>query len=271
MQFYRAQVSDEKATWWALPRGNGLQSSAQVVEAWSAAPFDGGVATGRVANLGAIGRLLAPATPTKIVCVGRNYAAHARELGNAVPTEPMLFLKPPSAIIGPHDAVIIPRQSSRVEHEAELAVVIGRRMRHVAAEHAGDYVFGYTCGLDMTARDLQRKDVQFTRGKGFDTFCPLGPCVVTDIDPTAIDVVCTVNGERRQHGNTSQMTFPVLELLSYISFVMTLEPGDVVLTGTPEGVGPVVSGDKLSMQITGIGELAVEIAADAGSPAATSA
>jgi 2-keto-4-pentenoate hydratase/2-oxohepta-3-ene-1,7-dioic acid hydratase in catechol pathway len=257
MQFVRAKRGSEAARWW---RKSAL---GETFEAWSDAPYAAGATqTDTTRSCSEIGQLLAPAAPSKIVCVGRNYAAHARELGNAVPAEPMLFLKPPSAIIGPHGTVMIPMQSARVEHEAELAVVIGKRARRISAAEAPNHIFGYTCALDMTARDLQRKDVQFTRGKGFDTFCPLGPHIETELDPTALAVVCSVNGEQRQQGVTSQMTFSVFELLSYISHIMTLEPGDVVLTGTPEGVGPVVSGDSISMHIAGIGTLAVAVGSD---------
>ena len=193
--------------------------------------------------------------PTKVVGVGRNYAEHARELGNAVPTEPLIFLKPPSAVIGDGEDVVYPRESSELHHEAELAVVIGRECRNVTAAHALNFVRGYTCANDVTARDLQKRDPQWTRGKGFDTFCPLGPRVVSEIDPDRVRVLMRVNGEVRQDGNTADMIFSVAQLISYISSFMTLVPGDVVLTGTPPGVGPVERGDLMEVEVEGIGIL----------------
>lgn len=203
--------------------------------------------------------LRAPVRPTKIICVGRNYAAHAKELGNDVPKEPLLFFKPPSSVIGPGEAVVLPRDSDRVEHEGELGVVIGRRVRNVARDHALAAVFGYTCVCDVTARDLQKKDGQWTRAKGFDTFCPVGPWIETALDPTDLGVGCLVDGERRQAGRTSQMIFDIPTLLSYVSSVMTLEPGDLLVTGTPEGVGPLIPGNQLTVVIEGIGELSVGV------------
>ena len=205
--------------------------------------------------------LLCPVAPSRIVCVGRNYAAHAKELGNAVPTEPLLFLKPPSALLGPARAIVLPKDSARVEHEAELGVVIGRRCKDVSPQDALSYVFGYTCVGDITARDLQKKDVQFTRAKGFDTFCPVGPWIQTQLAPDALRIQCRVNGELRQDGSTKDMIFPVAELLAYASRVMTLEPGDLLVTGTPEGVGPLVAGDLLEIDIAGIGVLSERVTA----------
>jgi 2-keto-4-pentenoate hydratase/2-oxohepta-3-ene-1,7-dioic acid hydratase in catechol pathway len=193
--------------------------------------------------------------PTKIVAVGRNYVAHARELGHEVPKEPLTFLKPVSAIVGDGDDVVYPGQSERVDHEAELAVIIGRRCRGVAAADALGFVRGYTCANDVTARDLQEKDGQWTRAKGFDTFAPLGPRIVTDLDPGNLRVVCRVNGETRQDGGTSDMIFPVAELIAYISSFMTLMPDDVILTGTPPGVSPVRRGDVMEVEVEGIGVL----------------
>ena len=193
--------------------------------------------------------LACPVTPTKILCIGRNYVAHAKELGSDVPAEPLLFLKPPSSILGPDEEIRLPPASARVEHEAELVVVMGRRAKSVAREDALGHVFGYTCACDVTARDLQRKDVQFTRAKGFDTFCPVGPFVETDFDHATARIVCRVNGEVRQDGSTSQMIFDVPSLVAYASRVMTLEPGDLLVTGTPEGVGPLVAGDVLEVEI----------------------
>lgn len=201
-------------------------------------------------------RLLSPAEPGKIVCIGRNYAAHAAELGNDVPTEPLMFLKPPSSTIGPEDPIVLTRYSKQVEHECELAVVIGKGCSKLAED--GDpfeYVLGYTCVNDVTARDLQKKDVQFTRAKGFDTFCPLGPHIETGVDPANVTVEAFVNGVVRQSANTSQMIFPVAFLIRWISQMMTLEPGDVIATGTPAGVGPLNAGDVAEVRIDGIGVL----------------
>ncbi|GAB4114536.1 MAG: fumarylacetoacetate hydrolase family protein [Sandaracinaceae bacterium] len=218
---------------------------------WTDAPYRGGIETDRVVPLGS---LLAPVEPSKIVCVGRNYAAHAKELGHEVPTEPLLFLKPPSALLAPGEAIVIPPQSQRVEHEGELCVVIARTLRRANEAEARDAVFGVTAANDVTARDLQKKDVQFTRGKGFDTFCPVGPWIETEPgDLSARTVTTRVNGAVRQHGHTSVMIFPVPTLLSFISHVMTLEPGDIVLTGTPEGVGPLVPGDVVEVEIDSVG------------------
>ncbi|HEX8169373.1 MAG TPA: fumarylacetoacetate hydrolase family protein [Thermoanaerobaculia bacterium] len=193
--------------------------------------------------------------PSKIVCVGRNYADHAKELGNEAPAEPILFLKPPSALL-PHEGTIVrPAVSQRVDHEGELAIVIGRTARNVKAAEWRDYVRGFTCANDVTARDIQRKDVQFTRGKGFDTFCPIGPRVVEDLDVSDLRVSTRVNGEVRQDGRTSQMIFPPGVLMEFITSVMTLEPDDVILTGTPAGVGPLQAGDVVEVEIEGIGVL----------------
>ena len=223
------------------------------------APWLGGKRTGRRVKL-AETRRLCPVEPTKIIGIGRNYGAHARELGNEVPDEPLLFLKPPSALLDPFGTVLLPSQSARIEHEAELGVVIGKRAKSVSEAEALDLVFGYTCVGDITARDLQRKDKVFARAKGFDTFCPVGPDIVTDLDPGALDVICRVNGETKQHGNTRDMIFPVATLISYVSHVMTLEPGDLIATGTPEGVGPLANGDKLEIEIPDIGILEVNVA-----------
>ncbi|MFD6564973.1 fumarylacetoacetate hydrolase family protein [Micromonospora profundi] len=206
-------------------------------------------------------RLLSPILPSKVVCVGRNYADHAAELGNDVPKEPLLFLKPSTAVIGPRDAIRLPIFSKQVEHEAELAVVIGapgaRRADRAAAERA---IFGYTCANDVTARDLQRSDGQWTRAKGFDSFCPIGPWITTGLDVSDLEIRCEVGRnpdemEVRQLGRTKDMVFDVAGLVSYISHVMTLLPGDVVLTGTPAGVSPLVEGDTVTVRIEGIGEL----------------
>lgn len=194
--------------------------------------------------------------PSKIVCVGRNYAEHAAELGNDVPSEPLLFLKAPSALIRHDEAIVIPFQSEQVEHEAELAVVIGRDCKDIGDDDdLFQYVLGYGCLNDVTARDIQRRDVQFARGKSFDTFCPIGPWIETEFDPADARVTCTVNGDIRQDGRTSQMVFPVEFLIRYISRQMTLKKGDVIATGTPSGVSKMKVGDVCEVQIDGIGVL----------------
>ena len=197
-------------------------------------------------------------TPSKIVCVGRNYLEHAKELGNVVPDKPLLFLKPPSAIIGDGDAIVLPAQSTRVEHEGEIAVVIGKRLRRASEDEARGAIGGITCANDVTARDLQKSDGQWTRAKGFDTFCPVGPRVMpvdASADLSALEVTCRVNGAARQHGRASEMAFQIPFLLSYISGVMTLEPGDLMLTGTPAGIGPLVAGDVVEVEVAGVGVL----------------
>jgi 2-keto-4-pentenoate hydratase/2-oxohepta-3-ene-1,7-dioic acid hydratase in catechol pathway len=200
-------------------------------------------------------KLHSPVQPGKIIAVGRNYAEHAKERGVDVPEMPLIFLKPPSSVIGPQEAIILPPQSKQVDHESELAVVIGKQGRWIAAERALDYVLGYTVANDVTARDLQKSDGQWTRGKGFDTFCPLGPWIDTDLDPSDTLLRCRVNGEMRQVGSTREMVFTVQQLIAFISSVMTLEPGDVILTGTPAGIGPLLAGDVVEVEIEGIGVL----------------
>jgi 2-keto-4-pentenoate hydratase/2-oxohepta-3-ene-1,7-dioic acid hydratase in catechol pathway len=204
--------------------------------------------------------LLAPVTPSKIVCVGRNYAEHAKELGNEAPSEPILFLKPPSALLAPGGTIVRPAASQRVDFEGELAIVIVRTAKDVRADAWRDYVRGFACANDVTARDLQKKDVQFTRGKGFDTFCPIGPCIEDDLDVSDLRVTTRVNGEVRQDGRTSQMIFAPGVLLEFITGIMTLVPGDVILTGTPAGVGPLASGEMVEVEIEGIGVLRNEVA-----------
>jgi len=200
--------------------------------------------------------LLAPVEPSKIVCVGRNYAAHAKEMGNEPPKEPLIFLKPSSSIIGPEEPVVLTQYSKRVEHEGELAVVIGKACAHLKdADDPFAYVLGYACLNDVTARDLQKGDVQFTRAKGFDSFCPIGPHIETQLEPRDALVETRVNGQLRQSGNTSLMVFPVAYLVRWISRMMTLLPGDVIATGTPAGVGPLVPGDSVEVSISGIGVL----------------
>jgi 2-keto-4-pentenoate hydratase/2-oxohepta-3-ene-1,7-dioic acid hydratase in catechol pathway len=231
------------------------------------APWAGGSPTGEViAGVDAEGRgegarRLAPVLPSKILCVGRNYKAHAKELGNEVPAEPLLFLKPPSSLLDPEGAIELPPPSisDRVEHEAELAVVIGRRVRRASEAEAAEAIFGCTLAGDITARDLQKKDGQWTRAKGMDTFCPVGPVVVSGLDPQALQITCHVNGELRQSGSTADMIFPVAAVIAYASQVMTLEPGDLLLTGTPHGVGPLHNGDLLEIAIAEIGTLRVGV------------
>ncbi|HRD01624.1 MAG TPA: fumarylacetoacetate hydrolase family protein [Candidatus Saccharicenans sp.] len=201
-------------------------------------------------------RLLPPVSPSKIVCIGRNYREHAEELGNAVPDEPLIFLKPPSAVIGNDQAIIYPEISQRVDYEGELAVVIKKKVKNLKEEEAWtDYVLGYSCFNDVTARDLQFKDIQFTRAKSFDTFAPFGPCLATDLNPEGLHLKTFLNGKLVQSGNTRNMIFSVPFLLCYVSGIMTLEPGDVIATGTPAGVGPLQPGGRIEVQIEGIGTL----------------
>ncbi len=221
--------------------------------------FENPVPTGEDVPLPAV-KLLAPVLPSKVVAVGKNYADHAAEMGGEVPEEPIIFLKPSTAVIGPNDLIPYPAISQQVEHEAELAVVIGRLARRVRAEDAGRYILGFTCGNDVTARDLQRKDGQWSRAKGFDGFCPLGPWVETELDPTDLAVECRVNGEVRQASRTSLLTFGPNVLIEFITRVMTLLPGDVIMTGTPAGVGPMEVGDKVEVELEGIGILENEVA-----------
>jgi len=223
-------------------------------------PFDGVQATGVVRRLDEV-RLLAPVTPGKIVAVGLNYRDHAREMGKKIPEEPLLFLKAPSALNHPGGGIVYPAQSERVDYEAELAVVIGRKAKAVSARDAAAHILGYTCINDVTARDLQAKDVQYTRAKGFDTFAPLGPWIETDIDPSGLAVRCLVNGEIRQDGNTREMGATVPRLVEFISAIMTLYPGDVIATGTPPGVGPLRVGDEVTVEVGGIGALTNRVVA----------
>jgi 2-keto-4-pentenoate hydratase/2-oxohepta-3-ene-1,7-dioic acid hydratase in catechol pathway len=200
-------------------------------------------------------RLLPPAVPSKIICLGRNYEEHAREQNADVPQVPLIFMKPSSALIGIGEKIVLPPQSRLIEHEAELAVVVGKRGRWVGTEEAGDYIFGYTIANDVTARDLQRSDNQWTRGKGFDTFCPLGPWIETEMDPYDILITCRVNENIRQMASTRDMIFSIQQIIAFVSSVMTIEPGDLILTGTPAGVGPLEPGDRVNISIENIGEL----------------
>jgi len=200
-------------------------------------------------------KVLAPTIPSKIICVGKNYAEHAAEMNSVVPDEPVIFLKPNTTVIADLDPIILPSQSQDVHYEAELAVVIGAVAKDVPVERAGEVIFGYTCANDVTARDLQAKDKQWTRAKSFDTFCPLGPWIETELDPATLAISCEVNDEVKQSSNTKEMIRGVHEMVSWISQIMTLIPGDVILTGTPAGVGPMVAGDSVSVTIQGIGTL----------------
>ncbi|MDT3399370.1 fumarylacetoacetate hydrolase family protein [Streptomyces sp. B1866] len=220
-------------------------------------PFAEFERTGRKVPLRDV-RLLPPVLPSKVVAIGRNYADHAAELGSDVPEVPVTFFKPSTSVIGPDDPIALPGFSAEVHHEAELAVVIGRLCREVPRERAADVILGYTCANDVTARDVQRREDQWARAKGFDTSCPLGPWVETDLTLAAagdLAIMCTVNGEQRQLGRTSQMAHPIADLIAHITEAMTLLPGDVILTGTPAGVGPLHSGDEVAVSIEGIGTL----------------
>ncbi|MGE3274179.1 MAG: fumarylacetoacetate hydrolase family protein [Vicinamibacterales bacterium] len=198
---------------------------------------------------------LAPVMPSKIMAIGLNYKDHAAEMNKALPKEPLVFMKPATAVIGPEAAIEVPTWAGRVDHEAEMAVVIGRRARRVKAATAMDYVLGVTCLNDVTARELQRSDVQYTRAKGFDTFAPIGPCIAVGLDPSNLAVEGWVNGEKRQGSNTDQLIFPVPELVEFVTRFCTLEPGDIITTGTPSGVGPLAPGDRMMVKVEGVGAL----------------
>jgi 2-keto-4-pentenoate hydratase/2-oxohepta-3-ene-1,7-dioic acid hydratase in catechol pathway len=201
--------------------------------------------------------------PGKIVCIGRNYPAHVREMGNELPKEPVVFFKPVSSLIGPGDPIVLPPESALVEHEAEIAVVIGRRLRRGTREEAERAIRGFTCANDVTARDLQRKDAQWGRAKGYDTFCPVLPMVAEGLDWRNLEVIGRVNGQERQRGRTADMIFPIPDLLVYISAAMTLEPGDIVLTGSPAGTGPLLPGDVVEVEVSGVGVLSNPVRAEA--------
>ncbi len=200
-------------------------------------------------------KILSPSEPTKVVAIGLNYKGHAKEMKKELPEEPQIFLKPATAVVGHGDYIILPSSSKRVDYEGELAFVIGKRCKNVSVNNAGQYILGYTCLNDVTARDLQAKDVQYTRAKGFDTFCPIGPCIATQVNPLSLNLTTILNGEVVQKTNTSDMIFNIFQLLSFISNVMTLLEGDVVTTGTPAGIGPLKSGDEIEVEIEGIGKL----------------
>ncbi|WP_456434063.1 fumarylacetoacetate hydrolase family protein [Thermosulfuriphilus sp.] len=226
----------------------------QEIQPLSAAPFDGGHPLGESLPLKEV-RLLAPVAPSKIIALGLNYRDHAAELNMPLPQEPLIFLKPPTAIIGPEEAIIYPQMSQRVDYEAELAIVIGRRLKGASPEEARESIFGYTCFNDVTARDLQKKDGQWTRAKSFDTFAPMGPWIETELDPNDVLIEAYLNGRRRQSSRTSQLVFPIPEIVSFVSQIMTLLPGDVIATGTPPGIGPMQPGDEIEIRIEGIGSL----------------
>ena len=237
----------------------GLDPSDDITDATMVAlmhghPFGEIKPTGRVLPASEV-RFVAPMLPSKIIAVARNYAEHAKEMGGEVSTEPVVFLKPSTAVIGPDEPIVLPWQSEQVEHEAELAIVIGRMCKDVPRDRVGEVIFGYTCANDVTARDLQRVDGQWGRAKGFDTFCPLGPWIRTDLDVDDLRITCTVNGEVRQTGTTDDMVHDVADLVHWISGVMTLLPGDVIVTGTPAGVSPIHAGDVVEVRIDGIGAL----------------
>ncbi len=247
MLFCRFMDEENDVVRWGMIEGG------QVL-ALEGAPFERIKPSGGAYNLEQV-RLLAPCQPSKVVCVGLNYADHAKELNLTVPDEPIIFIKPASTVIGPGDPIIYPAQSTQVDYEAELGVVIGKLTRKISPAEAREKIFGYTCGNDVTARDLQRKDGQWTRAKSFDTFCPLGPWIKDDFKPKAAEIKLSVNQILKQDSNTRQMLFSVDYLVSFISQVMTLLPGDVVLTGTPFGVGPVKPGDTIEVEIQGLGRL----------------
>ena len=225
-------------------------------------PFSGLTAGEQIpGGLGAV-RVRAPLKPSKIVCVGLNYKDHAAEGGKPLPPEPLLFIKPSTSVIGPGDPIRLPPGVGRVDHEAELGIVIGRRAHRVARANAWDYVLGLICVNDVTARDLQKKEAQYTRCKGFDTFAPIGPCIATGLNGEPRDIEGWVNDQRRQSSSTKHLIFPVDHLIEYITFVMTLEPGDIVSTGTPEGVGPLAAGDTVRVTVAGVGELVNPVVAE---------
>ena len=230
----------------------------------TATDSDPDVRRGDLSTLPNGARLLPPCAPSKIVCVGRNYAEHAKELDHAIPTEPLIFMKPPSSLIGSGGTIVLPKSSERVDYEGELGVVIGKRARHVKAADAQPYILGYTCVNDVSARDFQRKDAQWTRAKGFDTFCSVGPCIVPreELDFKSLHVRTFLNGDKKQDSSVTQMLFDVNAIIEYVSAFMTLEPGDLIATGTPSGVGPLHPGSKIRIEIEGIGALENTVAAE---------
>ena len=255
MRWCRVIVDDDLSFGVVEGLGPGLRPTEEtLVGLVEGHPFGEWRPSGRILPL-AQARLVAPVLPGKVVGIGRNYADHAREMGAEIPTVPPLFLKPSTSVIGPGEPIRLPWQSEVVEHEAELAVVIGRICRDVPAERADEVIFGYACANDVTARDLQRADGQWARAKGFDSFCPLGPWIETEIDPDDLRITCDVNGQVRQSGTTADLVHGIGALVEHVSSVMTLIPGDVILTGTPAGVGPIQAGDIVRVTIDGIGTL----------------
>lgn len=252
----------ERFVRWRQPDGTTAfaREDGDVLHVLDRAPWLGGRATGATTSRSGA-TLLAPVEPSKILCVGRNYRAHAAELGNEVPKEPMLFYKPPSSLVASGANVELPEAtvSERVDEEAELGIVIGRRVRRASLEEAAAAIFGCTIVLDITCRDLQKKDNQWWRAKGMDTFCPVGPAVVTGLDAATLEVIGRINGETRQQGKTSDMVFPVAEVVRYVSQFITLEPGDLISTGTPEGVGTLHAGDRVEVTIEPIGTLVAHV------------
>jgi 2-keto-4-pentenoate hydratase/2-oxohepta-3-ene-1,7-dioic acid hydratase in catechol pathway len=239
----------------------GVLDAGDVVHAASGEPFVDLRPGEAVGPLGEV-RLLAPAVPRTIVCVGRNYMEHAAEFGNPVPEQPLLFLKPAGAVIAPGEEIVYPALSKRVDPEAELVLVIGRPAHRIRARDAASVIGGYLCGNDVTARDIQKSDGQWTRGKGFQTFCPLGPWIETDYDPADVGVTCKVNGEQRQSGRTKDLIFDIPFLIEYITRFTRLERGDVIMTGTPEGVRPVSVGDQITVEVEGLGSLTNPVVAE---------
>jgi 2-keto-4-pentenoate hydratase/2-oxohepta-3-ene-1,7-dioic acid hydratase in catechol pathway len=222
---------------------------------WLRGDVFGGYEPGDEIPAGAAPRFLAPVTPAIVVCIGLNYKDHAAEMKKKLPEEPLVFLKPPSSVIGPDEAIRVPDWAGRIEHEAEMAVVIGKTASRVKAADAMDYVLGVTCLCDVTARELQARDVQYSRAKGFDSFAPIGPCIAVGLDPAQLDIEGWVNGERRHHSNTRELIFPVPYLIEHVTRFMTLQPGDLISTGTPSGVGPLVPGDRMMVKLQGVGTL----------------
>ncbi|MGD8562342.1 MAG: fumarylacetoacetate hydrolase family protein [Desulfarculaceae bacterium] len=256
MAIFKKLVQAKKAVVRVVHKGKvryGLWQGGRI-RAYEGSPFSGGKPGKQYIPLKEAD-LLAPCRPSKIVAVGLNYKSHAKEMKKALPKEPMVFLKPSTSVIGPGAPIVRPQGATRVDYEAELAIVIGKRCRLVKEDDALDYVFGYTCLNDVTERHLQAKDIQYTRAKGFDTFCPLGPAIALELNPARLNVRSIVNGQVRQKGNTSDLIFSVAQLVSFISQVMTLHPGDVIASGTPEGVGPLVAGDTVGIEVQGIGSL----------------
>ena len=249
-----ARFSRDGSVSFGVVEGPGTDPVDLLVRAIAGHPFGPVVPTGEAYPLSSV-RLLSPVLPSKVVCIGKNYADHVAEMGGATPSDPVVFLKPSTSVIGPGDPILLPRNSSRVDHEAELGIVIGRLCREVPRAKALEVVLGYTCGNDVTARDHQEHDGQWTRGKSHDSFCPLGPWVETELDPRDVAVQCAVDGEVRQDGRTSQLLHDVPAIIEWVTAFMTLLPGDVILTGTPAGVGPLVAGNAVTVLVEGVGPL----------------